>query len=281
MDKVIVHDGCRISYTVVGRGPVVLFIQGVGVQGAGWSPQTDELQKSYTCVSFDSRGIARSQPQVGEITVRQMASDALAVLEAEGISAAHVVGHSLGGLIGLQLALDARERVRSISLLCSFTGSRTVAPLSLRMVWLGLGARIGTRSMRRRGFLRLLLPPGGVANVSAMTALFGHDLADLPTAGKAQLRALRRVDLSDRLGELTDLPALVVSSKHDPIAPPRAGKAIRDRLRNAKYVEFSDASHGLPITHSTQINSLLLQHLSAAEASSRLPSVEPTGLVTP
>lgn len=281
MDKVIEHRGCRLSYTVAGSGPVVLFIQGVGVQGAGWRPQTDELAMAYTCVSFDNRGMGRSQPPAVEITVRQMAEDALAVLEAERIAAAHIVGHSLGGLVGLQLALDARDKVRSLSLLCSFSGSRTAAPLTPRMVWLGLRARVGTRSMRRRGFLRLVLPPGGTADVIAMAELFGHDLADQPPVAAAQLRAMRRVDHSERLGELAGLSALVVSAAHDPIAPPRSGWALRDGLRNARYVEFSDASHGLPITHAARVNALLREHLSAVEAAGSALSAEHRGFQRP
>ena len=54
------------------------------------------------------------------ITVSQMADDARAVLDGLGMESAHVIGHSLGGLVALQLALDARPRVRSLSLLCTF-----------------------------------------------------------------------------------------------------------------------------------------------------------------
>ena len=43
MERVVEHRGCRLAYSVNGSGPAVLFIQGVGVQGTGWSPQTTEL----------------------------------------------------------------------------------------------------------------------------------------------------------------------------------------------------------------------------------------------
>lgn len=266
MDRVIEHRGCRLAYTVAGHGPAVLFIQGVGVQGGGWKPQTDAFTGAYTCIWFDNRGTGRSQPLAVEVTVRQMAEDAQAVLRAERITAAHVVGHSLGGLVALQLALDARDSVRSLSLLCTFTGRRTAAPLTPRMIWLGLRARVGTRAMRRRGFLRLVLPPGGTTDAGTLAELFGHDLADQPPVAAAHLRAMRQTDLTDRLLELAGLPALVVSATHDPIAPPRAGRALRDGLGGAHYVEVSDASHGLPITHSVQVNTLLQEHLSAVDA---------------
>lgn len=271
MDRVVEHRGCRIAYSVSGTGPAVLFVQGVGVQGAGWRPQITALAADFTCLSFDHRGLGRSQPRGAEVTVAQMAEDARAVLDAERVAAAHVVGHSLGGPIALQLALDARSRVRSLSLLCTFTGSRTAAPLSPRLMWFGLRSRVGTRTMRRSGFLRLVLAPGATADPDELAELFGHDLADQPPVVSAQLRAMRAVDLTDRLKELGHLPALVVTAAHDPIAPPRAGRALRDGLTGARYVEFDDASHGLPITHAVQVNRLLHEHLSAVESSDAVP----------
>ena len=70
-------DGCELCYTVRGSGPAVLLIQGVGVQGDAWTPQTDDLARDFTCVTFDNRGMARSQPPGAAITVEQMARDAL------------------------------------------------------------------------------------------------------------------------------------------------------------------------------------------------------------
>ena len=272
MGRVIAHRGCRIAYDVRGSGPPVLLIQGVGVHGNGWRPQTDELSVRYSCLSFDGRGIGRSQPVGAAITVAQMAEDARALLDAERWSAAHLVGHSLGGLVAVCLALDTPERVRSLSLLCTFASGRAAAPLTPRMIWMGLRARVGTRRMRRRGFLRLLLPPQDPAGsepdaqTPRLDDLFGHDLADQPPAAREQIRAMRAADAASRLGRLEGVPTLVVSAAHDPIAPPRAGRALADGVPGSKYVEIPGASHGLPITHAARVNALLGEHLAAAEA---------------
>src|SRR5262249_15194720 len=153
--RAVEYRGCRLTYYVRGEGPPVLFIQGVGVHGDGWRPQVDALASRFRCLSFDNRGMGRSQPDGGFISVEQMADDALTILDAESVEPAHVVGHSLGGLIALHLALEARSRVRSLALLCTFADGKAAAPLTLRMLWLGLRTRIGTRRMRRRAFLQL------------------------------------------------------------------------------------------------------------------------------
>jgi pimeloyl-ACP methyl ester carboxylesterase len=258
------HRGCRLAYDVVGSGPSVLFIQGVGVAGSGWLPQTEALASQFRCLTFDNRGLGRSQPAAAEISVEQMAEDALAILDAAGVEQAHVVGHSLGGPVALALAQRAPGRVRSLALLCTFTGARTAAPLSPRLVWFGLRSKIGTRAMRRFGFLGLVAAPGSLpradraALAERLGALFGHDIADQPAIAAAQLRALRRFDATGRLAPVLGIPSLVVSATHDPIAPPRAGLALAEAL-GARFVEVEDASHGLPITHAEVVNRMLVQ----------------------
>ncbi|MEO8217796.1 MAG: alpha/beta hydrolase [Acidobacteriota bacterium] len=74
--------------------------------------------------------------------------------------------------------------------------------------------------------------------------------------------------MTARLGELASLPTLVVSAYHDPIAPPAAGRVLRDGIPGARYVEFENASHGLPVTHASEVNALLGEHFSTARESS-------------
>ncbi|MFN7978599.1 MAG: alpha/beta fold hydrolase [Vicinamibacterales bacterium] len=265
--RALVDDG-SLAWWRAGRGIPVLFIQGVGAPGGGWRPQTDGLADRCDCVWFDNRGAGLSVPANRPISVEQMARDALAVMDAADWSTAHVVGHSLGGIVAQQVALETRGRVRSLSLLCTFPAGRFVAPLSARMAWLGMRTRVGTRRMRQRGFLRLVLPPamtpdGAIA--AEVSALFGHDLADQPPIAAEQLRALRAADLTSRLATLTGMPTLVVTATHDPIAPPSAGRALAEALPGARYVEVPDASHGLPITHAALTNRLLFEHIAAAE----------------
>jgi pimeloyl-ACP methyl ester carboxylesterase len=270
VSETVEHAGCKLSFEIVGEGPPVLLVQGVGVQGAGWQPQTRALAERYTCLTFDNRGLGRSQPAGAPIRVEQLADDALALLDAAGWESAHVVGHSLGGSIALELVLRAPARARSLALLCTFPGGRMAAPLSARMLWHGARSRIGPRGSRRRGFLGLVLPPGALspADVDGWSArladLFGHDLADQPPIVAEQLRALRAWEAGPRLAQLGGRPTLVVSATRDPIAPPRAGRALAAGIPGALYREIPDASHGLPITHAGLVNELLDTHFRGA-----------------
>jgi pimeloyl-ACP methyl ester carboxylesterase len=84
MIATIETEGCLISYKVEGHGEPAIFIQGVGLHGDGWLPQTLELTSRFQCVTFDNRGMGSSQPAGCEITVAQMAQDTLAVMHAAG-----------------------------------------------------------------------------------------------------------------------------------------------------------------------------------------------------
>lgn len=271
-DRSVEVHGCRLAFDVEGRGPPVVFIQGVGVHGRGWMPQVSELGRAFTCLHFDNRGMGRSQPAACAITVERMAEDALALMAHLGWDSAHVVGHSLGGPVAMEMAFRHPSRVRSLSLLCTVARGRDATRLSWRLAWLGVRSRLGPRRARRRAFLGIVMPPALVRRTDAdrlageLADVFGHDLADQPPIAMQQLGALRRYDATARLRELASIPTLVVSAAHDPIAPSRFGRALAAAVPGTRFVEFADASHGLPIQHASAVNGLLIDLFQRVES---------------
>src|SRR5690606_27326769 len=215
-----------------GEGPRVLFIQGVGVHGDGWSPQIDGLRSDFRCISFDNRGVGASLPAPRTLSVEGMADDAFALLDHLEIGSAHLVGHSLGGVVAQQMALTRPERVRSLSLLCTVARGADSTALSGRMLWLGIASSIGTRRSRRRAFLQIVTAPGSITPGSeddvaeSLAPFFGHDLGRRPAIAMKQLKALRKFDRRSELREIGGMPTLVVSAAHDIIAPPRFGREL-------------------------------------------------------
>jgi pimeloyl-ACP methyl ester carboxylesterase len=263
--------GVDLSYALEGHGAPLVCIQGVGVCGTGWRPQVERLASGFQTICVDNRGIGSSAPGPRPLTVAAMASDVVAIMDAEGLERVHLMGHSLGGLIALQVALSVPTRIKSLSLLCTFANGADATRLSLRMLSLGLRTRIGTRRMRRNAMLDMIMPEAFLRGTdrdrlaSDLQALFGRDLADQPPIIGRQLGAMSRHNVTARLHELSGLPTLVVSATHDPIAPPRLGRSIADRIAGARFVEFPHASHALPIQCADEINRLLLEHLMTAE----------------
>jgi pimeloyl-ACP methyl ester carboxylesterase len=266
----LAHDGCRLAYRLRGEGPPVVFIQGVGLHGDGWQPQVDALERRFACLTFDNRGMARSQPVAGALTVERMSTDVLALMDAAGWSSAHLVGHSLGGLVALHVALSARDRVRSLALLCAFAKGSDATRVTWPLVKVGVASAFGSASAKRRAFLSLVLPPSALRSGDAdalaadLAPSFGHDLAVQPPVANAQIAAMRRYDATPRLAELAGLPTLVASAEHDPIAPPVRGRRLAAGIPGARYVEWRDAAHGVTLSHADEVNALLAEHLAGS-----------------
>ncbi len=230
----VLHKGCHHVYEIQGSGPPVVLIQGVGVHGGAWAPQISAPAAHYECLWFDNRGLGRSQPLGAGLSIAQMAEDTLALMDSQGWASAHLVGHSMGGLIALHTALSARERVRSLSLLCSFPHGRDATRLTPWMLWTGLRTRIGTRPQRRKAFVEIVMPPAAV-----------------------------RYNATPRLHELAGLPTLVVSAEHDHIASVAVGQAMAAAIPGARFVQIPDASRGASLQHPERVNALLREHLGA------------------
>ena len=236
MTGTIETQGCPLAYKAEGTGEATVFIQGVGLHGDGWLPQTQTLSSHFRCVTFDNRGMGKSQPASADITIAQLAEDTLAVLDAQGVDAAHLVGHSLGGCVALQTALVAPHRVKSLSLLCTSACGADATRLSAQMIWLGLKTRVGTSRMRSNAFLEIIMPPPYLASqdrealAGSLEPLFGHALCEAPPIAMRQLNALRHFDVTSRVGEMGSIPTLVVSAVFDIIFPTSCGKALTARV---------------------------------------------------
>jgi pimeloyl-ACP methyl ester carboxylesterase len=258
--------GSRLSYIRSGSGPAVLLIQGVGVVGEGWRPQIDELGARFDLVAFDNRGIGLSEAGQGPLTIEAMASDALAIMDAENVARFHVVGHSMGGLIAQEVALRAPERTLSLACLCTFSNGKQGSRPTLGMLGTALRTRIGTRNARRNAFLELVMPLSYLRTVDRMQLahdlkpFFGHDLADQPPIVMKQLRAMSSYDAGARLAGLAPIRTLVMSATEDRIALSAYGRALSAAIPGSRFVEIADAGHGVTIQRAPEVNALLSQH---------------------
>jgi pimeloyl-ACP methyl ester carboxylesterase len=243
----------------------------VGLTGRGWSPQTSELARDHRCISFDNRGIGESTGDIGTLSVDMLARDALALLDALHIERAHLVGHSLGGVIVQRMALIAPQRVASLTFMCTFAGGRDLLRPSARLIWLGSRSRIGTKRMRSRAFARLIMPDAYLAErgearvINELEEVFGRPLWQAPAMADVQLRALRAHDERDQLPKLAALRCSVMSGRHDPIAPHAANAALAAAI-GAPHRVWEDASHALPIQHAAEVNAALRVHFAGAAA---------------
>jgi pimeloyl-ACP methyl ester carboxylesterase len=115
--------GIDLYYESHGQGEPLVLIPATGFGADVWLPeQVPALARSLRVIVFDPRGVGRSTHYRGVYTIEQMACDTVALLDHLGIAAAHVLGHSMGGRIALEMALDFPGRVKSLILAASGSG---------------------------------------------------------------------------------------------------------------------------------------------------------------
>ncbi len=119
------NQGARIYWDEQGQGEPVLLIMGLGYPSAMWHRIRPALAARYRTIALDNRGAGRSDMPPGPYSIRLMASDAAAVLDAAGVESAHVFGVSMGGMIAQEFVLQYPQRVLSLILGCTAAGGPT------------------------------------------------------------------------------------------------------------------------------------------------------------
>jgi pimeloyl-ACP methyl ester carboxylesterase len=109
-------DGVELDYELVGEGEAVVLIHGSHVANAFVPLATEATLSAYSVVRYHRRGFARCSKPDSALSIAEQASDCEALLQHLGIARAHVVGHSYGGAIALQLATQAPELVHTLVL---------------------------------------------------------------------------------------------------------------------------------------------------------------------
>ena len=118
-------DNVKLYYEEVGEGTPILFVHEFAGDHRSWEPQLREFGKRYRCITYAARGYKPSDIPADPATYsyRHVMHDAVAVLDHLKIERAHLIGLSMGGYTVLQVALNYKERVRSLVLAGAGSGS--------------------------------------------------------------------------------------------------------------------------------------------------------------
>jgi pimeloyl-ACP methyl ester carboxylesterase len=116
----VTSGGCPISYRVVGEGPPLLLVMGLGADVTAWADHVPAFAPRWRCILVDNRGVGRSGTPAGPYSTAQMADDCAEVLRATAAEPAAVVGISMGGAIAQELALRNPDLVRALVLVSTW-----------------------------------------------------------------------------------------------------------------------------------------------------------------
>jgi pimeloyl-ACP methyl ester carboxylesterase len=245
MPKVEVR-GTELHWERGGSGEPLLLIQGMGGTHLSWGePFKGLLEESFDVVAFDNRGIGLSDPFDGTFTIAEMAEDAAELLDRLGIETAHVVGISMGGMIAQELALAHPERLRSLTLGCTYCGGEGSRLMPRENVEKLAGAMAsGNRDNAIRASYEINLSPAFRADDGNYAAF--HEMATKVPAAKRtielQAQAIFGHDTSGRLGEIS-APTLIVHGTEDGVLPIENGRQIAGLMPQARLDVLEDVGH--------------------------------------
>jgi pimeloyl-ACP methyl ester carboxylesterase len=250
--------------------PAVLLVMGLGTQMLAWP---DEFCAGLAAIGryvvrFDNRdtglsthldGLPGSTPMRtllrrdgAPYSIDDMAADAIGLLDALGLDAVDLVGASMGGFIAQALALRSPDRVRSLTLIMTSTGSPRVGLPAPKVVRQLLRRReVGDRGAAITAFVavfRLIGSPGYAFDEQYLNALAGasYDRANDADGYLRQLAAC--VSQPDRTRQLRHLrvPTLVIHGLDDQLVSPSGGLALARNIPGARFVGYWGMGHDLP-----------------------------------
>jgi len=266
-------NATTLFYDTAGdKGPRVLLLQGVGAVGEGWRLQIDHLATDHRVAWLDNRGIGRSDPRCGEVSIPAMASDGLALLDHLGWERAHIVGHSMGGILAQEMALRAPSRAQSLSLLSTLRRGRDVLRPSLSSMVGFVRMKLGSPRARWLAFCEMAFPRSWMRAqdpdllLARVQASFCHDLIDSPPIMGKQLFALFRHTASDKLSALGEIPTLVLTGALDQVVPTAYSDDLAARVPGARLERLAEAGHGIILQCADEVNRLLRAHFARAES---------------
>jgi pimeloyl-ACP methyl ester carboxylesterase len=225
-------DGLTVRSQVGGHGPQVLLLHGWGGAIESFAPVLDDLHRSYTVAAFDLPGFGQSSLPPSAWGSADYARLTLKIMDRLQMDRPHLIGHSFGGQVSIQLAAIAPKRVGKLVLVCS-AGIRTRPILATRL----------KRTAARLG--KWLAAHGGWIGERLRAAIYRRvQSQDYANAGPLRPTLVRVIteDLAPLL-PLIQSPTLLVWGAQDRAVPLAAAQVMARLIPDAQLVVFENAGH--------------------------------------
>jgi len=250
--------GIKINYKVEGQGHPLVMIMGLSSPRSGWSSQVSFFKKYFQVVTFDNRGVGKSEKPEGPYSTRMMADDAIKLMDYLGIKKAHIMGASMGGMIAQELAINYPERVSKLVLACTYACKDSSSGDTAEQAELvKLPPRKMVAAMARlacnKPFYKFV-----IGNMAVIQAIFVGAAANVGIEG--QSAACASHNTLDRLSSIKS-PTLVIVGTKDRIINPTSSEVIAQNIPGAAFIKVEGGSHMFFMENKTEFNQKVLDFL--------------------
>lgn len=234
-----------LAYRVFGEGEAVLLINGFASGMDTWNPPVlAALAEEFRVIIFDNRGTGYSGSSAEEYSIPRFARDTAALLDVLGLGPVRVLGHSLGAMIALELAVSFPERVERLVLVSGDCGGSGAIRMSSGTRGVLTDRTGSTREQAERMFT-VLFPKRWRDTHNPWD--FCPPVYETTPEDRAARQAAALTNWGGVCGVLSGIrsPALVVTGTDDVIIPPGNADILARNIPGARLVRFRDCGHGL------------------------------------
>ncbi|TWI52365.1 aminoacrylate hydrolase [Pseudomonas duriflava] len=240
----------------------IVLSSGLGGAAAFWAPQLEALGAHFRVVTYDQTGTGKSPASIPEgYTLKAMAGDVLDMVDELGIERCHFMGHALGGLVGLQIAVMRPELLLSQILVNAWSAPN---PHSARCfaVRLNLLNDSGPAAYVQAQPIFLYPADWIIDNTERLASDEAHALAHFPPVDNVRRRiaALLAFDIDDQLARI-ETPTLVIVNQDDMLVPWTCSHRLAEGLPNARLERLEYGGHASSVTDPDTFNRVMLNYL--------------------
>ncbi|MDY7577196.1 3-oxoadipate enol-lactonase [Herbaspirillum sp. RTI4] len=232
-------NGETVSYSLHGPAgaPVLLFANSLGTDYSLWDYQASRLLSQYRVLRYDARGHGGSSVSTTFVTLAQLGGDVIGLLDALEVEQVHFCGISMGGMIGLWLAIHAGERLNTLVVANSAARIGTAEGWRTRAELTATGMDAIADGAASRWFTADF-----IARSPELVQRYVEGLRKCSPAGYASgCQALAEADLRDAISTIKT-PTLIIAGSHDPVTTVDDALFMQSNIPDA-VLEQLDASH--------------------------------------
>jgi pimeloyl-ACP methyl ester carboxylesterase len=260
-------NGQELFYEIHGDGPPLVLVMGIGYDSSLWTlQQVPVLSTRFSVVLLDNRDAGRSSRAGHPYNISDMADDVAGLLDALDIHRTHLLGLSMGSMVGMEFALRHADRLDRLVLAgpSAAPARSAVDPISL---WNWVKANDSSGEVFGAQQLAWLFSPAFLRNQQAVretTALLAGNPNPMgPEDYDRQAQAYLAFDALDRLGGI-QAPTLVIVGEQDLLTPPWVAREVAGAIPSARFeiVTGDGSSHVLPLERPEDFNRLVMDFLA-------------------
>lgn len=244
-------DCVPVAVEVTGSGPAIYMVHGIGSRKEMWAPLVDLLKADFTCVTYDLRGHGESPIPPVPYSLDQLVDDLEQLRRSLGHDHLHVIGHSLGGMIGPRYAQRFPDHTASVGLLSTAAGRTEEDAARVKAVVARMRDQ-GIEPVLETLVGRWYTEPFAAANPDIIANRIAQVMTTPAEVFLSVFDVYAETEMAPWLHEI-DVPCLVLTGENDPGCNPRLNEFIHSALPNSELVILPELRHSILVEAPDQV----------------------------